>query len=155
MHPDQPREPPSPEAESQDEDADALLDAIPARSLPTIPNVLIAEDRFTLRHVLRHQLEKMPCRVFEAGSGEEALQIMAEEKIDVMLLDWMLPGMQGPEVCRRLRQQGHQLPIIMLTARGTKDNVIEAVKAGATAYVVKPFRVQQVVDKIREVTGTT
>ena len=84
------------------------------------PSVLVAEDEGALVTLLRYNLEREGYRVLEAQDGEEALLVAAEEKPDLVLLDWMLPQLSGIEVCRRLRgrQETRNVPIIMLTARG-------------------------------------
>ena len=95
--------------------------------MSTKPTILVAEDEGALITLLRYNLERENYRVLEAQDGEEALLVAAEEKPDLVLLDWMLPQLSGIEVCRRLRsrQETRNVPIIMLTARGEEtDRVI-------------------------------
>jgi two-component system phosphate regulon response regulator PhoB len=84
------------------------------------PTILVAEDEGALITLLRYNLEREGYHVLEAQDGEEALLVAAEEKPDLVLLDWMLPQISGIEVCRRLRsrQETRNVPIIMLTPRG-------------------------------------
>jgi two-component system, OmpR family, phosphate regulon response regulator PhoB len=97
------------------------------------PSVLVAEDEGALITLLRYNLEREGYRVLEAKDGEEALLVAAEEKPDLVLLDWMLPQLSGIEVCRRLRgrQETRNVPIIMLTARGEETDRIRGLDTGA------------------------
>ena len=105
------------------------------------PTVLVAEDESALVTLLRYNLEREGYRVLEARDGEEALLVAAEEKPDLVLLDWMLPQLSGIEVCRRLRgrQETRNVPIIMLTARGEESDRIRGLDTGADDYLTKPF----------------
>ncbi len=100
------------------------------------PTVLVAEDEGALVTLLRYNLEREGYRVLEAQDGEEALLVAAEEKPDLVLLDWMLPQLSGIEVCRRLRgrQETRNVPIIMLTARGEETDRIRGLDTGADDY---------------------
>src|SRR3569833_2579687 len=99
----------------------------------TKPSILVAEDESALVTLLRYNLEREGYRVLEARDGEEALLIAAEEKPDLVILDWMMPQLSGIEVCRRLRsrQETRNVPIIMLTARGEETNHIRGLDTGA------------------------
>ena len=117
------------------------------------PLVLIVEDETALVTLLRYNLEREGFRVAEAHDGEEALVLCAEERPDIVLLDWMLPLMSGIEVCRQLRRQTAtaNLPIIMLTARGEEGDRVRGLDAGADDYVTKPFSSRELVARIRAV----
>ena len=117
------------------------------------PTVLIAEDEGALITLLRYNLEREGYRVLEAQDGEEALLVAAEEKPDLVLLDWMLPHLSGIEVCRRLRgrQETRNVPIIMLTARGEESDRIRGLDTGADDYLTKPFSMTELLARLRAV----
>ena len=119
----------------------------------TKPTVLVAEDEGALITLLRYNLEREGYRVLEAQDGEEALLISAEEKPDLVLLDWMLPQLSGIEVCRRLRgrQETRNVPIIMLTARGEEGDRIRGLDTGADDYMTKPFAMTELLARLRAV----
>jgi two-component system, OmpR family, response regulator MtrA len=110
--------------------------------------VLLVEDDERIRLVLRLALHDEGCDVVEAGSGEEALAQLAASEIDVVLLDLMLPGIDGIDVCRRLRAAG-DLPIIIISARTDTTDVIEGLEAGADDYVTKPLVASELAARIR------
>ena len=103
--------------------------------------------------MLRYNLEREGYRVLEAQDGEEALLVAAEEKPDLVLLDWMLPQLSGIEVCRRLRgrQETRNVPIIMLTARGEETDRIRGLDTGADDYLTKPFSMTELLARLRAV----
>ena len=117
------------------------------------PSVLVAEDEGALVTLLRYNLEREGYRVLEAQDGEEALLVAAEEKPDLVLLDWMLPQLSGIEVCRRLRgrQETRNVPIIMLTARGEETDRIRGLDTGADDYLTKPFSMTELLARLRAV----
>jgi len=101
--------------------------------------ILICEDESSIRAFLKINFERNGFSVIEAGSGEEALRLTELEKPHVAVLDVMLPGIDGFEVCRRLRQTHPNIGIIMLTAKGQDFDKISGLEHGADDYVVKPF----------------
>lgn len=101
--------------------------------------VLIADDEKNMRWVLRQALEPDGFEVVEAADGKEALAAVSEVPPDIMLLDHRMPAPDGMEVLRRVRSKGHNFPIIMLTAHGNVEQAVEAMKAGASEYLTKPF----------------
>jgi two-component system, OmpR family, phosphate regulon response regulator PhoB len=117
------------------------------------PHVLLVEDEKSLVELLRYNLEQSGYRVTVATNGEEALTSVADDRPDLVLLDWMLPLMSGLEVCRQLRRQPitSNIPIIMLTARGEEGDRIRGLDAGADDYVSKPFSPSELVARIRAV----
>jgi two-component system phosphate regulon response regulator PhoB len=117
------------------------------------PSVLVAEDEGALVTLLRYNLEREGYRVLEAMDGEEALLVAAEEKPDLVLLDWMLPQLSGIEVCRRLRskQETRNVPIIMLTARGEESDRVRGLDTGADDYLTKPFSMTELMARLRAV----
>ncbi|HAI32687.1 MAG TPA: phosphate regulon transcriptional regulatory protein PhoB, partial [Thalassospira sp.] len=90
-------------------------------------------------------------QVVEAGDGDEALKILAETHVDLVLLDWMLPVMSGIEVCRQIRRkpESRDLPVIMVTARGEEGDRIRGLDTGADDYVTKPFAIGELLARIR------
>jgi two-component system, OmpR family, phosphate regulon response regulator PhoB len=117
------------------------------------PVILVAEDEGALITLLRYNLEREGYKVLEAQDGEEALLVAAEEKPDLVLLDWMLPQLSGIEVCRRLRgrQETRNVPIIMLTARGEESDRIRGLDTGADDYMTKPFAMTELLARLRAV----
>ncbi len=117
------------------------------------PLVLIVEDETALVTLLRYNLEREGFRVAEARDGEEALVLCAEERPDIILLDWMLPHLSGIEVCRRLRRapETRDIPIIILTARSEETDKVRGLDSGADDYVTKPFSPAELISRLRAV----
>lgn len=115
--------------------------------------ILVVEDEEHIRELLRYNLEKEGYGVKEAASGEEALQLIRKEPPDLVLLDLMLPGMDGLEVCRRLKEEilTRHLPIIMLTAKGEEADVVTGLELGADDYIPKPFTLRVLVARLKAV----
>ncbi|HZL06264.1 MAG TPA: response regulator, partial [Coriobacteriia bacterium] len=101
--------------------------------------VLIADDERNMRWVLRQALESEGYEVVEAADGKETLAAVADIPPDLMVIDHKMPSPDGMEVLRRLRSKGLSFPIIMLTAHGNVTSAVEAMKAGASEYLTKPF----------------
>jgi DNA-binding response OmpR family regulator len=100
--------------------------------------VLVVEDDVTVRDVVRRYLERAGHEVRLAGDGEEALRLAEQSEPDLVVLDLMLPGVDGLEVCRRLRERS-RVPVVMLTALGEEEDRILGLQLGADDYVTKPF----------------
>ena len=100
--------------------------------------ILILEDETSIRSFIRVNLKKNGFEAVEAASGEEALEKL-DASFDLALMDVMLPGISGFEVCKRAREKYPSLGIIMLTAKGQEENRIEGLELGADDYIVKPF----------------
>jgi two-component system phosphate regulon response regulator PhoB len=117
------------------------------------PSVLVVEDEEALCTLIRYNLEREGYNVHEARNGDEALSVTAEISPDLIILDWMLPGLSGIEICRRLRARGdlRSVPIIMLTARGDERDRIRGLETGADDYIVKPFSMPEFVARARAV----
>jgi len=117
------------------------------------PSILVVEDEAALVELLRYNLEREGFEVVATPSGEEALMIVEEQRIDLVLLDWMLPHMSGIEVCRQLRRKSEtrNLPVIMLTARGEQADRVRGLDTGADDYVTKPFAPEELVARVRAV----
>ncbi|MFE5922851.1 response regulator [Streptomyces sp. NPDC056468] len=115
-----------------------------------MPRVLLIEDDPSVREGVELGLRRRGHEVRAAATGEAGLAAMAEFRPDLLLLDLMLPGMNGVQVCRRVRDRS-QLPIIMLTARGDDFDVVIGLEAGADDYIVKPARTEVIEARIRAV----
>lgn len=115
--------------------------------------VLIIEDEAPLAEMLRYNLEAEGFRVFHAETGEEAEILVAEERPDLVVLDWMLPGVSGIEICRRMRSrlETKSIPIVMLTARGEEGDRIRGLSTGADDYVVKPFSLPELMARVKAI----
>jgi two-component system phosphate regulon response regulator PhoB len=113
--------------------------------------IMIVEDEEPLTLLLRYNLEAEGYAVDVAARGDEAEVKLKEAAPDLVVLDWMLPGMSGIELCRRLRArpETERLPIIMLTARGEESERIRGLATGADDYVVKPFSVPELLARVR------
>jgi two-component system phosphate regulon response regulator PhoB len=121
------------------------------RSMAPMPKVMIVEDEEPLTLLLRYNLESEGFAVETCDRGDEAEVRLMEVQPDLLLLDWMLPGLSGIELCRRLRarEETARLPIIMLTARGEEAERIRGLATGADDYVVKPFSVAELMARVR------
>ncbi|ANS66715.1 putative two-component system response regulator [Streptomyces lincolnensis] len=115
-----------------------------------MPRVLLIEDDPSVREGVELGLRRRGHDVRAAATGETGLAAMAEFRPDLLLLDLMLPGMNGVQVCRQVREHS-QLPIIMLTARGDDFDVVIGLEAGADDYIVKPARPEVIEARIRAV----
>jgi two-component system, OmpR family, response regulator MprA len=112
--------------------------------------VLIVDDERAVRDSLRRALELEGYEVELAGDGEEALERLAQNgEPDAVVLDILMPKMDGLEVCRRLRREGHGLPVLMLTARDEVQNRVAGLDAGADDYVTKPFALEELLARLR------
>lgn len=112
--------------------------------------ILIVEDENDLAVMLRYNLEAEGFIVQSALSGDEAATLLRETTPDLILLDWMLPGLSGIELCRRwrAREETAGIPIIMLTARGEEDERIRGLATGADDYIVKPFSIPELLARV-------
>jgi two-component system phosphate regulon response regulator PhoB len=113
--------------------------------------VLIVEDEAAIRDMLRMALEISDFRCLEADNIQDAYAIVVDEVPDIVLLDWMLPGGSGLELLRRMKRNDaiRDLPVIMLTAKTTEDNMIQGLEVGADDYLTKPFAPRELIARIR------
>ena len=118
--------------------------------MPRDQRILVVDDDVNVRDVVRRYLEHAGYRVELADNGEQALRLAEDAEPDLVVLDLMLPGIGGLEVCRRLRQRG-QVPVVMLTARGEEDDRIAGLQLGADDYVAKPFSPRELVLRVTSV----
>jgi two-component system, OmpR family, alkaline phosphatase synthesis response regulator PhoP len=115
--------------------------------------ILIIEDEPDIADILKYNLERERYQVSTADSGEEGLTLAQETLPDLILLDLMLPGMDGLEVCRKLREdpRTRDLLVIMLTAKGTEADIVVGLTLGADDYIVKPFSTSEVIARVKAV----
>ncbi len=113
--------------------------------------ILIVDDERSLVKVLKYTLEREGFQVHAAYDGQEALDFLRDSTVDIIILDLMLPKVDGLAVCRRIRQQGNKTPIIMLTAKGDDVDKIIGLELGADDYMAKPFNPRELVARIRAV----
>jgi two-component system, OmpR family, response regulator MprA len=111
--------------------------------------VLIVDDEPAVRSALDRALRLDRYEVELAGDGREALDRLAETRLDAVVLDVMMPGIDGLEVCRRLREAGDRTPVLMLTARDAVDDRVAGLDAGADDYLVKPFALKELKARLR------
>jgi two-component system phosphate regulon response regulator PhoB len=113
--------------------------------------ILIVEDETDLSELMRYNLEAEGFRIVSAESGDEAVERIRDGVPDLILLDWMLPGLSGIELCRRWRARPEtaKVPIIMITARGEEEERVRGLATGADDYVVKPFSMPELVARIQ------
>ena len=115
------------------------------------PSVLVVEDEPAQREVLAYNLEAEGFDVAKAETGDEALVLVTETQPDVIILDWMLPGVSGIEICRRLKANAttKAIPVIMLTARSEEADLVRGLETGADDYMVKPYSVIELMARVR------
>ncbi|KGX85955.1 response regulator transcription factor [Pontibacillus litoralis] len=110
--------------------------------------ILVVDDEERIRRLVKMYLERESFEVDEAEDGEEALELALEQEYDVILLDLMLPGKDGIEVCKELREK-KATPVIMLTAKGEEANRVQGFEVGTDDYIVKPFSPREVVLRVK------
>lgn len=115
--------------------------------------ILIVDDESAIRDMLRVALEMAEYQVMEASNAQDAHSLIIDEKPDLILLDWMMPGTSGIELARRLKRDEvtASTPIIMLTAKGEEDNKIQGLEVGADDYITKPFSPRELVARLKAV----
>jgi two-component system response regulator MprA len=112
--------------------------------------ILVVDDERAVRESLRRALELEGYEIELAGDGSEALyRLEANEEPDAMILDVLMPGVDGLEVCRRIRGSGSKLPVLMLTARTEVEDRVAGLDAGADDYVTKPFALEELLARVR------
>ncbi|MFQ5691933.1 MAG: response regulator [Nitrospinota bacterium] len=120
-------------------------------------NILVVDDSEETRKLICRALRQIDFGVdvnpLEAGNGAEALHLIKRGLVDVVLADWRMPEMNGLEMLKKIRQseQLSEVPVIMLTAAALREDVMEAVRAGVTDYILKPFTIKALEEKIKPV----
>lgn len=117
------------------------------------PTIVVVEDEEAIVTMLKYNLEQEGYKVFSANDGEEGLALINERMPALVVLDWMMPGMSGIEVCRQLRrsQKTRNIPVIMLSARGEEEDKIRGLDYGADDYMTKPFSPSELIARIKAV----
>ena len=117
--------------------------------------ILVVDDSRIMRNIVKNTFSelKIPCHFLEAGNGKEAFTLLETNKVDMVLLDWNMPEMDGIEFLKRVRAMPNykEMPIIMVTSESAKYNVVEALQNGATDYIVKPIREKVFMEKLSEI----
>jgi two-component system, OmpR family, response regulator len=116
--------------------------------MPESSTILLVDDEDSVQKLLAYPLERDGFRVLQARDGEEALARFADEQVDLVVLDLMLPKLDGLEVCKRLRAES-QVPIIMLTARDDELDKVVGLELGADDYITKPFSIREFRSRVR------
>jgi len=125
-------------------------------------NLLIVDDSKIVRRVLTNTMtryfkapEWKELNLFEAEDGNEAMEVMKKEKVDIMLLDWNMPNMTGPEVVEAVRanKEWNKTRIVMATTEGSKSSVLAMIKKGANGYMVKPFQEEAIFKTMDTITA--
>ena len=111
--------------------------------------VLVIEDEPGIANFLKDGLEEEAFAVDVADNGPEGLEMSLTNDYDIILLDWMIPGLSGIEVCRQIRKQENNVPIIFLTAKDTVNDTVFGLEAGANDYMKKPFQFEELLARIR------
>src|SRR4029079_4488811 len=116
--------------------------------MPDSSTILLVDDQDSVQKLLTYPLERDGFRVVQARDGEQAIRLFGDEHIDLVVLDLMLPKVDGLEVCKRLRADSN-VPIIMLTARGEELDKVLGLELGADDYITKPFSIREFRSRIR------
>jgi two-component system phosphate regulon response regulator PhoB len=121
-----------------------------------VPVLLVADDDEDILTLVQLRLSRSGFKVIVARDGEEAIQLAQARQPDVAVLDWTMPKASGLEVLRALRADlaTADIPVMMLTARACRDDVLEALEAGADDYIAKPFRLKDLVSRLRSMLGS-
>ncbi|MBT9253697.1 MAG: response regulator transcription factor [Brockia lithotrophica] len=117
----------------------------------TVRKILVVDDEPSIVTLLKFNLEREGYRVLTGGEGREAIKIVERERPDLLLLDVMLPGLDGFEVLRRIRARDARLPVLLLTAKGEELDRVLGLELGADDYITKPFSVREVLARIKAV----
>ena len=111
--------------------------------------VLAVDDEDDVRHLIQVKLKKAGFEVITAANGEEGVAKCKSEKPDVVIMDWMMPKMDGPTATAKIKAECHPAPIVlMLTAKGTESDVIRGLLGGADDYIVKPFAPRELIARV-------
>jgi DNA-binding response OmpR family regulator len=115
----------------------------------TAQHILLVEDELKLARFIELELQSEGYRVTVAHDGMSGLSLVRESEPDLAILDWMMPGLTGVELCRRLRSTGIKIPVILLTAKDEVGDRVTGLDAGADDYLVKPFSIEELLARIR------
>ena len=117
--------------------------------------VMVVDDSRIMRNIVKHTFDllKMPVQYLEAGDGNQAFQLLSKNNVNLILLDWNMPNLPGIDFLKKIKSMDEykHIPVIMVTSESAKLNVIEAVKAGVTAYLTKPINDKIFMEKISSI----
>ncbi|MEM7582849.1 MAG: response regulator transcription factor [Acidobacteriota bacterium] len=125
-----------------------MTERTPHHTSEAKPRILVVEDEVAIRAGLCDVLVYHGWQPVAVESGEEGLELGLRERFDLVILDLMLPGLSGLDVCQKLRAQLPRQPILMLTAKGSEDDIVRGLRCGADDYVTKPFSVRELVARV-------
>lgn len=125
---------------------DSLLNPV---NIGQIMRILVVEDEKGISGFLKEGLEEEGFAVDVAGEGKKGLELASTNDYDLLLLDWMIPGMSGIEICRQFRKSNSKVPVIFLTARDAVHDTVFGLEAGANDYIKKPFQFEELLARIR------
>lgn len=111
--------------------------------------ILLVDDEIEMAEPLSRLLTREGYEVDVAHEGDRGLQLASEHQYDLLILDWMLPGRSGLEICQSLRSRGDATPVLFLTAKDTIDDRVQGLDAGADDYIVKPFELRELLARVR------
>jgi two-component system chemotaxis response regulator CheY len=118
--------------------------------------VLVADDSGTMRKIIIRSLNAVGIKdIVEAADGDEACTLFQEDQFDLVLTDWNMPGKTGLEVVQTIRASGSKVPIVLITTEGEKSRVLQAIQAGVSDYLVKPFEADSLREKLEKHLGQT
>lgn len=121
------------------------------RSKQSQHQVLIVDDEEDIRDILQFNLESEGYQIRQAGSAEEALDILGKEPVRLIILDVMMSGMSGFKMAQQIRKEGNSVPIIFLTAKNCENDMLSGFSIGADDYITKPFSIKEVVARVKSV----
>src|SRR5919108_2368399 len=121
--------------------------------MPTAQKILVVEDEPDIRKLVQYNLSQERFTVLEAEDGEQALNLLQREKPNLVILDLMLPGLSGMQICKMLRQRSDtsKLPILMLTAKAGEADRVVGLEMGADDYLAKPFSPREMVARVKAI----
>lgn len=125
--------------------------------MTTPPRVVVADDNPDILHLIRRRLEKRGYEVLVAADGHAALALVREQHPSAVVLDWLMPGVRGPDVCRSLKDDEATagIPVVLLTAKAAEDDVSDGFSAGADEYLTKPFDIEELDHVLRTLIGSS
>lgn len=123
-----------------------------ARQSPNAAQILVVEDTASIRELVEFALRLEGWHVSSAGNGMDALGIVTSRHVDLVILDWMLPDLDGIAVMQQIREVC-AVPVILLTARDDLDSKVRALENGANGFILKPFRVEHLIEAVAELLG--
>ncbi|MFC5793758.1 response regulator [Thalassorhabdus alkalitolerans] len=115
-----------------------------------MPKILIVDDQYGIRVLLKEILHKDGYEVFQAANGMQALELAEKEKPDLVLLDMKIPGMDGIEILRRLKEKDQSIRVVMMTAYGELSMIQDAKSLGALTHIANPFDIEELRESIKE-----